>query len=108
MKIKRDFVTNSSSTSFVMIGFKLTDYEDEKTLDILRKKYEDLYIGYGQEDGAESDDEIIVGYIIRETSIDDLDYTESDYNSFASIFDIVKEFGLSEKDIKYITSVRMS
>jgi len=79
MKIKIDFVTNSSTTSFVMLGYVIRDQDDER-LDKLQEKAEKL--GYqlfiGMESGAPDDNSALVGEIIGEASNEDCGFEEKE------------------------------
>jgi len=113
MKIKHDFVTNSSSTSFVMIGFKISsnaDYHDVENMieQFEKKNNKSYYFGFGAEGGAGSDDEVIVGRIL--VDIDEYqEYKELNFNmDISDVVELAEIFDVSKEDVKFIVSTRMS
>ena len=105
MKIRNGFVSNSSSSSFVILGFKL-----EKGTDIAETiidEYEQYENGYSEhpqpfseyknievltntEDGAPDDDNIVVGKKVIDVHSDEV--LESEVIDFDKIVREVKEF----------------
>ena len=110
MKIKYDFITNSSTTSFVLIGYL---FEQEPKIDIQYK--DELYeagfrMHYGEEDGLEKASQVAIGlrFDIYDddpcTSIVNLDDVKADLAQLEKLYpEIVKD-----KEIQLITGIRMS
>jgi len=111
MKIKSDFVTNSSSCCFVLIGFKiLNNIENEEKIekfDNFFKDIKDCYFGFGDEGGAPTEDDIIIGRILIDHLDDYFEYTELELKIDPSdIIKIANYFGVSNDKIKYICGRR--
>ncbi len=111
MKTKIDFITNSSSTSFVMLGFKIK--KNKKFKKILDQVKDDhiFYVGEGIEAGAPKENEIIIGSSVGEFDSEVYDYySEINYEQdlFYRVLELAEKFNLTEKDIKLISTTRVS
>ena len=84
MKIKSDFVTNSSTTSYVMYGFrvKIRGKDKDISLTTLEKKKEknDFQYFVGVEDGLPDDDHALVGEVLGENNSEYSDFEEREIN----------------------------
>ena len=106
MKYKADFVTNSSSSSFVMVGFRLTgDYNniEKEILSIFNEKdYNALYKNHGISID-EINDNIIIGQYSRFEECDE--YCEYGFD-IEKIKYLASKIGKTEKDIKIMFGTR--
>lgn len=69
MRLKSGFVSNSSTTSFVFVGFRANDLHIKEPYEELGDEYDFLY---GTEDGLPEDDMLVIGREIFR--FDDEDY----------------------------------
>ena len=114
MKIKSDFVTNSSTTCFVMVGYHVLETKEIKEFyDNYNNNFDGykFYIG-GDEDGAEPG-YVLFGMSLMSLSENDPELDEVPISKINQcVEEVYKEFGeklnLKKEDIKLIGSVRMS
>ena len=116
MKIKSDFVTNSSTTSFVMLGYviKTNGRDRDMSLGELREKADKLgyYVFEGGEMGAPDDNSALIGEVIGEISSegDGFEERESDLDKVINRVDQLRldlELPVNLKP-KVICTTRMS
>lgn len=125
MKMKLDFVSNSSSCSFVMYGFNIPwdSYDDSES--VLRKIIEiatgkilaeddDFYdvidalpftIGMGSEGGACDDNHIIIGRDVA-TFDECCEYMELPMVPSDDLIELAQKFGLTKESVKIIVGTR--
>jgi len=120
MKIKQDFVTNSSTTSYVMLGYRINFSGDINESEEAKKQLEDLEekaekVGYsvfaGDEMGAPDNLSAYIGIVLSEIS-DSCAFNESEFEVEELISKLEKlriDLNLSkEQKLKIITTTRMS
>ncbi len=104
MKTRNNFVSNSSSSSFVLVGFHINELEKE-FLEKIEKDYEDGLHDFAEKNGMDYySEEEIIGYSLTESNEDGM--SESELN-IASLIDKAEKlseiFKISTLKIKLIT-----
>jgi hypothetical protein len=116
MKVKRDFVTNSSTTSYIMLGYvvKVRGKDRLMEVDDLEEKAEKLgyQIFVGGEDGAPNDETALVGEIIGEMNSEECGFEEKEID-FEELLNKVNQLKVNlglpvNWKLKVICSTRMS
>jgi hypothetical protein len=92
MKIKSDFITNSSSSAFVIVGVRLND----RTID-----YNDMWKLLNKSDLRYFAEEGVIGKVITQLDYDDYGSITMDIPSLEGVFrvveDALKELGINEE-----------
>ena len=115
MKVRNGFVSNSSTSSFVIVGVRLPEFEEKLDTIGYGDEYDEFMenleekvdvILYGSDDGVEG---LVVGFVIAEFYDDQgvpdqvLDF--SDLEDFAQR--LLEDFDVKREDIKIYTGTRM-
>lgn len=115
MKKRNGFVSNSSTSSFVIVGVKLDelgkklenlDWDSEEYEEILEELEEKVdYILHGEDDGV---DGLVVGFVV--TEIDSDDYLKDGTMEFSELQEkverLAKNFSVNAKDVKIYYGTR--
>lgn len=123
MKLKYGFISNSSTTSFVILGLDITGMSPEEVVkkfkpDCVPKYagdwYEELYslpyhVAIGSEQGIMNDASVIGKQISRDNECSELDCTEHDlFKLIDSMNDLCVLFGKNRYALKLYTGCRNS
>jgi archaellum component FlaC len=90
MKVRIGFVSNSSTSSFVIAGIKFSSSDIEFTEELLDKLYENFTVLKHTEDGAPKGFAII-GKWIAEVEYESLDYTENSIEQLQKMTEAVAQ-----------------
>jgi hypothetical protein len=115
MKIKNDFVTNSSSCSFILLGFSIpyTRNDSDEIYTRVEKISNEVYgipgnffIGLGVDGGARCSEEAIIGRLILDIDYY-AEYTELTFNENRDdVIKLAEAFNVDKDEIKYIVGSR--
>ena len=130
MKMRNGFVSNSSSSSFVLIGFEVSkdemsmkkyieamfeedidDIDESEAREIYWNNYDHIQYLDNTEEGAISNERHIIGVYVSEKSDDDYITTSADGIDIQTTLDKIKDTMIKlgvEKDIKIYHGSRMS
>lgn len=109
MKIRNSFVSNSSSCSFILVGFSKDDLS-ETFIKRIEEKYEDGLFDFAIENGVGYyGEEELLGYTLAEGGSDGDPMSENEF-SISDLIDKVDKlstlFEISTSKIKLITGER--